>query len=388
MRIVISGGHVLHGTHWDSVDVAVDTAAGESRIEVGDSREAGLGLVIDAQGLLVLPGIVDVHGDAFERQIEPRPQVRFPLDMALVDTDRQIAASGITTAYHGVTWSWEPGLRGRDMALAIVTAIAELAPRLAADTRVHLRHETFNLDAEADIIALLASGRIGCLAFNDHMSGTIKERHRPDKMAKMVQRSGLSEEAFNALVDRMWSRREDVPASIVRLAAAATAHRVEIFSHDDASPAQRAWFRELGARVSEFPINEETAAAATAAGEPTVFGAPNVVRGGSHTGCPSAADMVAKGLCGALASDYYYPALLQAPFRLAADGCAELAEAWRLVSAAPAAMMGLHDRGEIVAGKRADLVLVDASGPQAAAVATIANGRLCHLSDGGRLRRG
>jgi alpha-D-ribose 1-methylphosphonate 5-triphosphate diphosphatase len=388
MRIKISGGHVLRGMDWDTVDIVVDVAGGKSRIDVGDGGDATFGIVLDAQGLLVLPGIVDVHGDAFERQIEPRPLVRFPLDMALVDTDRQIVASGITTAYHGVTWSWEPGLRGRDMALAIVAAIDELAPRLAADTRVHLRHETFNLDAEAEIVALLVSGRIGCLAFNDHMSGTIKDRHRPDKMAKMVQRSGLSAEAFDALVDRLWSRREDVPASIARLAAAARAHGVKIFSHDDASPAQRAWFRELGAEVSEFPINEETAAAATAAGEPTIFGAPNVVRGGSHTGCPSAAEMVAKGLCGALASDYFYPALLQAPFRLATDRRATLAEAWRLVSSAPAAMMGLDDRGEIATGRRADIVLVDASGPRPVAVGTIANGRLCHLSDGGRLRSG
>lgn len=387
MRINIVGGRVLFGSDWNTVDVAVEEAAGASRIFVDDVGPRS-DVSIDAHGLLVLPGIVDVHGDAFERQIEPRPLVRFPLEMALIDTDRQIVASGITTAYHGVTWSWEPGLRGRDMALAIVAAIVELAPRLAADTRVHLRHETFNLDAESEIVALLASGAIDCLAFNDHMSGTIKDRHRPDKMAKMVQRSGLSEAALNALVDRMWSRRDAVPASIVRLAAAATAHGVAIFSHDDASPAQRAWFRELGARISEFPINEETAAAAIAAGQPTVFGAPNVVRGGSHTGCPSAAEMVGKGLCGALASDYFYPALLQAPFRLATDGCASLAEAWRLVSSAPAAMMGLEDRGEIATGKRADIVLVDAAGPQPVAVATIANGRLCHLSDGGRLRTG
>src|SRR5215468_4936676 len=106
---------------------------------------------LDARGLLLLPGIVDIHGDAFERQIMPRPGVDIALDIALVDSDRQAVANGITTVFHGVTWSWEPGLRGPDNARRLLAAIEALRGTLAADTRFHLRHETYNLAAEAEV---------------------------------------------------------------------------------------------------------------------------------------------------------------------------------------------------------------------------------------------
>jgi alpha-D-ribose 1-methylphosphonate 5-triphosphate diphosphatase len=117
-----------------------------------------------------------------------------------------------------------------------------------------------------------------------------------------------------------------------------------------------------------------------------VLGAPNVVRGGSHTGWTKAADMVERGLCSILASDYYYPAQLLAAFRLAADGVAPLARAWRLISQAPAAAAGFCDRGRIATGCRADIILVDA-GHHPRVVATIAAGRVVYLAEADRLSR-
>ena len=102
------------------------------------------------------------------------------------------------------------------------------------------------------------------------------------------------------------------------------------------SPEMRARFRSQGVGIAEFPVNEKTAREAAKAGDFIVFGAPNVVRGGSHTGWTKASDMIAKGLCSVLASDYYYPAQLLAAFRLADDGILPLAQAWDLISAAPA----------------------------------------------------
>jgi alpha-D-ribose 1-methylphosphonate 5-triphosphate diphosphatase len=103
-----------------------------------------------------------------------------------------------------------------------------------------------------------------------------------------------------------------------------------MLSHDDASPAMRKAFRAQGVGIAEFPVNEETAREAAEAGDFVVFGAPNVVRGGSHTGWTRAADMIAKGFCSILASDYYYPAQILAAFRLAADGVLPLTKAWDL----------------------------------------------------------
>jgi alpha-D-ribose 1-methylphosphonate 5-triphosphate diphosphatase len=123
----------------------------DGRIAEDGADAGGSAVEIDAEGLLVLPGLVDIHGDAFERQIMPRPGVSFDLDLALDDTDRQLAANGITTAFHGVTCSWEPGLRGVATVRRLIRAIASRRDG-RVDGRVHLRHETFNLEAEAETV--------------------------------------------------------------------------------------------------------------------------------------------------------------------------------------------------------------------------------------------
>ena len=342
---------------------------------------------IDARGLMVLPGVVDIHGDAFERQMMPRPGVHFATDIALFDTDRQVVANGITTVFHGVTWSWEPGLRSAGNARAILAAMEELRPRLGADTKFHLRHETFNLDAESEITDWIGGRRVGVLAFNNHMPA-MKDNApiRPAKVAEMAQRSGISFDAFQELVSRIARRADEVPGSIERLSAAAKASGVPLLSHDDISPEQRRWYRSMGCRLAEFPTTIETAQEAASAGDDIVLGAPNVVRGGSHIGWINARDMIARGLCSILASDYYYPAPLIAAFRLAADGVTTIEKAWGLVSEIPAAAVSLDDRGVIAAGRRADLILVDATGGHPRVVATIVSGRIVHLAEAARIR--
>ncbi|WID96067.1 alpha-D-ribose 1-methylphosphonate 5-triphosphate diphosphatase [Bosea vestrisii] len=375
MSLHITGGEVL-----TEALIRADLVTDGERIATLDGAPPAKALQIDATGLYVLPGIVDCHGDAFERHIMPRPGISFDIDLALRDADRAILSSGITTAFHGVTWSWEPGLRGADNARRLVERIATLKPELGADTRFHLRHETFNLAAEAEIIDWLGAGRVGVLAFNDHTGGILKSSSRPGKIAKMVERAGLTHEHFMALAENVWARKDEVPGSVERLAAAARAAGIPAMSHDDMTPEMRRWYRSLGVAVAEFPINEATTREAAAHGEAIVFGAPNVVRGGSHLDCPAAEAMVREGLCTILASDYYYPALPLAPFILARNGAADFATAWRLVSQGPAEALGLSDRGVIAPGKRADLVLVVPE-PQPRVVATIAGGRLVHLAD-------
>ncbi|MBR1281078.1 alpha-D-ribose 1-methylphosphonate 5-triphosphate diphosphatase [Bradyrhizobium sp. AUGA SZCCT0177] len=381
--IFIEGGRALlgHEIHETSLRIA-----GRDISAIGADRgRASLG--IDAGGLLVLPGIVDLHGDAFERQMMPRPGVDFPIDVALGDSDRQAISNGITTVYHGTTWSWEPGLRSGDNARRLLEAIESMRPQLSADTRFHLRHETYNLDAESEISEWLSDGRIDLFAFNDHMDGTVANLDKPQKRSRMVERTGLSNEAFDLLVTSVVGRAHEVPASIARLAKAARDANVRMLSHDDESPEMRKAFRAQGVGIAEFPVNEETAREAAEAGDFIVFGAPNVVRGGSHTGWTKASDMIAKGLCSVLASDYYYPAQLLAAFRLAADGVLPLAEAWQLISSAPARAAGLTDRGVIAAGQRADIIFVDDKVPlRPRVVAVMAAGRLVHLTEAGRLR--
>jgi alpha-D-ribose 1-methylphosphonate 5-triphosphate diphosphatase len=384
INISIEGGRVLLGG--ETPETSLQVAGGEISA-VGSDHGRG-SLIIDASDLKVLPGIVDLHGDAFERQMMPRPGVDFPVDVALVDSDRQAIGNGITTVFHATTWSWEPGLRSGNSARQLLEAIETLRPQLAADTRFHLRHETYNLDAETEIAQWLSDGRIDLFAFNDHMDSTVASLDKPQKRARMVERCGLSNEEFDRLVAHVVSRSYEVPDSIARLAGAARAAGVRMLSHDDESPAMRKAFRAQGVSIAEFPVNEETAREAAEGGDFIVFGAPNVVRGGSHTGWTKAADMITKGLCSVLASDYYYPAPLLAAFRLAADGVLPLPAAWELISTAPARAAGLADRGILAKGYRADIILVDDEVPlRPRIVAVIAAGHLVHLTEASRLTR-
>ncbi len=367
MDLRIDGGHVL-------LDGAF--AAGEIGIQDGHIGPAATARRrIDAHGLMVLPGIVDLHGDAFERQIQPRPGVDFPMRLALAETEAQLLANGITTAFHGVTLSWEPGLRSATTWTALLDALDAARPGSRCDMRVHLRWEAFNLDALELALADIRAGRVHMLAFNDHTPSILRKTADPLTAGKFSERAGMTIPAFRALADAVAARAADVPRGQAAIAAAAQIAGLPMASHDDDTVAAREGFRALGARICEFPMAEEVARAAIEAGDWVVMGSPNVVRGGSHIGWASAAAMAEAGLCRILTSDYFYPALTQAPFILAARGVLDLAAAWALVSTNPAAAAGLADRGILAHGKRADLVLV-APGPLPRVVATIANGRI------------
>ena len=227
-QIRITGGQVLLGE--DGL-ATTDLSLSDGRIDAIGAGPAGKGLSLDATGLLVLPGIVDIHGDAFERQIQPRPGVDFPVGIALRDTERQLLANGITTAFHGVTLSWEPGLRSLDSWRAMMTALE--AERWTCDMRVHLRWEAYNLDALDTALADIAAGRVHLLAFNDHTPSILKKLHDPVEGAKYAGRAGMKMEAFRAFTDRIAARAYEVPAALERIGAAARAANLPMASHDD-----------------------------------------------------------------------------------------------------------------------------------------------------------
>ena len=348
-------------------------------VEIGGPVQ---GEEVDGSGYILAPALVDVHGDAFERQIMPRPGVYFPLEAAIMETDRQLASNGIATAYHAVTLSWEPGLRGIDRSRALIEAMRSFAPRLTVENRVQLRWETFCFEAIDLILETLDGPLLPSIAFNDHTSMAVLHpdiplQQRPfeqradfpvadmqsaqfsRKMAKRGERSGLSGEEYARMLEVRWATRPDVPAAIEKVAGEGRARNVAMLSHDDTQDETRSYYRSLGIDISEFPMTAPVAEDANKRGDKVVFGAPNAVRGGSHLGSsPGAGDMVEAGLCDMLASDYYYPAMLAGVARLDAEKRADRLSLWRLISTNPAQAMKLDDRGEIAVGKRADLVLV------------------------------
>jgi len=337
------------------------------------------GPCVDAGDLLVLPGIVDIHGDAFERAVMPRPGVSFPYAGALVDVDRQLLAHGITTEFHGVTLSWEGGLRGEAYAQRMFEALAQLQPELGASHKVHLRFEACHMAGVETALSWMESGRVSLLAINDHLPTIASRIDDERKVMQYAERAECDAQTFRSRVRAASANAPQAPEAMSRLIEAARRAGLPVASHDDPDSATRQHYHRQGCRIAEFPLTVEAATLARRLGDDIVFGAPNVVRGGSHTGAPNAIEMIAAGLCTVLASDYYYPAPLQAAFTLAQLGVTDLAGAWRLVSRNPARAAGLRDRGELLPGRRADAILVDDSRDGLPRVhATIVRGELRH----------
>lgn len=315
--------------------------------------------VLDLSGYRILPGMIDLHGDGFERHLAPRRGAMKNLGDGLVSVDAELAANGITTAVLAQFWSWEGGMRSPEFARRFLEALAA-TEGLHTDMLVQLRFESHLLEDYTAFEAAVAEFDVPYVVFNDHLPHVaLAKGKKPPRLTGQALKSGRSPEAHLALLQALHAVTESVPEAVARLAARLTNKGVKLGSHDDDSAATREVWRGCGLFISEFPETMEAAEAAKAAGDPVVMGAPNVVRGGSHSGKVSAADMVAAGLVDGLASDYHYPAPRQAVLRLVEDGVCDFSEAWALVSAKPAAVLGLDDRGTLEMGKRADLVIVD-----------------------------
>ncbi|WP_459618282.1 alpha-D-ribose 1-methylphosphonate 5-triphosphate diphosphatase [Bordetella sp. 2513F-2] len=370
----ISGARVLTPDGLQPATLAFQ----DGRIAAAAPAAAGC---LDAAGLLVLPGIVDLHGDAFERAVMPRPGVTFPYEGALLDVDRQLLANGITTEFHGVTLSWEGGLRGESYARRMFDTLARMRPELGAHHYVHLRFETHNVDGVEVAQSWIREGLVRFLALNDHLPSMVKRLGDDRKLLQYAERAECDLDTFQARIRQAMQAAGGVAEAMRALTATAREAGLQIASHDDPDASTRRYYHQLQCRVAEFPLVREAAEVARELGDAIVFGAPNVVRGRSHTHAPNATEMIRAGLCDVLTSDYYYPAPLAAAMRLVHDGVLPLPAAWNLVSRNPARAAGLTDRGELAPGMAADLILVDDSQPGLARVcAAIVGGRLCHAS--------
>lgn len=346
---------------------------GSIRVEAGKIAEIADTPVVGAElfgdGLLLLPGFVDMHGDMVEREVEPRPNVPMPLELGLRDLDRRLAVAGITTAYAAVSFSPSSTyghLRSYEHTSAIIRALKSMGPQLLVDHRVHARFEITFPKALSVIEALIAEGAVDLISLTDHTPGQGQYRDIERHVEKMVRERGLSrEEASQSIAKRIEERTQ--PAEIMAQTLSAIsetcrAHGVALASHDDDTPAKVALMQDLGAAISEFPVTLEAACEARARGLATAMGAPNALRGQSYSGNLSARQAHAEGVLDILASDYHPSAILPAILELAKADPAGLAGATRLSTLNPAKALGLSDRGEIALGKQADFVIADDSG--------------------------
>ena len=360
----LTGAEILYenGLCRDAISIA------GGRIATSGGRE------IDLSGFRILPGIIDLHGDGFERHMAPRRGAVDSPAAGLAGLDAECAASGITTAVLAQFWSWEGGMRSPEFAQTLAQAL-HAAETLTA-MHLQLRVETHMIDTLDAMLALVRRAGISFVVWNDHLPHKhLAAGKRPPGLTGQALKAGRSPEDHARLLATLHANGARLEAALAPIAAELAGLGVRMGSHDDHTGMDRARFRALGADLCEFPETEAAARAAKDAGEPVIMGAPNVVRGASHSGKIAAEVLIEAGLVDALVSDYHYPTLARAALKLVPR--IGWAAAWGLISSGPARVMGWQDRGRIAPGARADLVIMDAQGRIGG---TIAGGRVSHLS--------
>src|ERR1700733_3212469 len=371
--------YVLGGVRAVLPDAIIDNARVVVRdgliVEVG-AVPAGSAADLDGAGLLCVPGLIDVHSDALEKERAPRPGVHLPWDFSVTSLEGKMSAAGITTAFHGAGFQDKlSGARARTVRTAIEVCAAvtgrSLEPAPLIGHRILYRLDARSPEGAAALAEAPGAppARAHSPPLVSHEDPTPGQGQYADRryMERYVAGSrGLSAAEAERHVDEMIAERDaNLPAlerNMAWLGSLALAGRIRLVGHDMDSPAAVEALRARGGSVAEFPTTVEAARTARDLGLPIVMGAPNVMRGESHSGNVSAAELVGLGLVTALASDYLPSGLLAGAFTLARSGLATLPAAIGLVTSGAAASAGLSDRGRLAAGLRADLALVDDAG--------------------------
>jgi alpha-D-ribose 1-methylphosphonate 5-triphosphate diphosphatase len=314
---------------------------------------------IKLDGKTLIPGMVDLHCDALEKEVEPRPNVHFPLDFACAQADKRNAAAGVTTVFHALSFAnHELGVRNNRFAAEIAKAIHQWQPHALVDNRVHCRYEVTDPTAPEVLHELLESGEMHLLSVMDHSPGQGQFKDIAAYRDYLARTYKKTEAELDQIISSKIDMTHGAMARIEKLVKAAHQAGVQVSSHDDDSAEKVETLHALGVTISEFPINLESARAAKARGMHTIFGAPNILRGKSQSGSVRALDAIMNGVGDCLCADYHPATMIVAAFRIPELADISLSEAICKVSWNPAVAAGLHDRGEIAVGKRADLVAV------------------------------
>lgn len=347
-----------------------------SKIREGSINSNSSG--INAQGRYILPGFIDLHSDAIEKEIEPRPNSRFPVNIALFELDKKLAACGVTTIFHALSFAGgEIGIRSNKMAAEIIMETNRLNAKMGVRTKIHARFEITDDGAIPYLEGLIKDGCINLLSFMNHTpgQGQFKEVTSFKNYYGTVYKKSDAELA--KIIDRKLSVKESVKSShIDYVAALCEAMRIPMASHDDDSEEKILWLNKTGIRISEFPVNMEAAGAARNHGIYICLGAPNILRGNSQAKNLSARDAISSGYGDILCSDYSPMTILHAVFTLARLGILPLHKAVNMVSLNPARAVGISQQtGSIEEGKDADLIMVDCNDEVPKALKTIVSGR-------------
>ena len=336
----------------------------DGRITNVDSGSINSPAAIDCEGAWLLPGLVELHTDNLEKYFAPRPGVIWPASSAVVTHDAQIVASGITTVFDAISvGDIIAGSTRLEYLTIMIKALADAREQgiQRAEHFLHLRCEVSHPEALDMFSTLMDEDALRLVSIMDHSPGQ-RQFVNVDKYREYYGgKHGIKGSEMEKFIDERieWSRRY---SDRYRKAIAEICHErsIPLASHDDATIEHVAESAYYGMRIAEFPTTLEAAQTSCDLGLKVLMGAPNIVRGGSHSGNVAASALAAEGLLDILSSDYYPSSLLDGAFMLANmdSNDYDLCRAIATVSAAPAASAGLTDRGSISIGKRADLLLV------------------------------
>jgi alpha-D-ribose 1-methylphosphonate 5-triphosphate diphosphatase len=317
----------------------------------------------DWNGDYLLPGLIELHTDNLEKHLAPRPGVQWNTDAAFVIHDAQVAAAGITTVFDALSIGTRlnAGLRGRDLQTQCAQALSRFSERqlLRAEHFLHLRCEI----ATADVVDIFDSLRdhplLRLASVMDHTPGQ-RQWHDREQWRRFQERNGrlTDEHVTTALAELADEQQRYAEVHRREIVARCKALGLPVASHDDTLVEHVEQAAAEGIALAEFPTTRIAAEAARKHRISTIMGAPNIVRGGSHSGNVSALELAKAGLLDILSSDYVPSSLLTAVFELVAKADWTLPRAMATVSAEPARSAGLHDRGSITPGLRADFVRV------------------------------
>jgi len=326
--------------------------------------------VLDARGAYLLPGLIDLHNDALEFEINPRPRVDLPIPFALNCLEFRLLASGITTEFHAISFIERPGAarsvsNARERSAFIAALETSGSPR-AIEHHVQHRINVRDRAALEVVLSSLDALNVRFASLNDHTPGQgqyrdvtmLAERMKENQAARGPSYGSSDEAELRQRMETAAADAETVPYIYERVRAYAQHAQAYIATHDDHTPEKVDAQCEIGATIAEFPITVETARRARDRGMAIVVGAPNVVRGGSQSGNLAAHELIQEGLADIICADYHAPSLLAAVMKIVRAGMLDLPSAVRMITLNAAQAVGLADRGAIQPGLRADITLM------------------------------
>ncbi|HBG7674730.1 TPA: alpha-D-ribose 1-methylphosphonate 5-triphosphate diphosphatase [Clostridioides difficile] len=334
--------------------------------------------IIDAKNLYVIPGIIDIHSDAIEKEIEPRPSTLLPFNMAFYELDKKLPENGITTVYHSISLGDGVGVRSIDNSLKMIKNIDSYKniDSKSINHKVHLRYEVLYYEGLEKVLELLDENKIDYLSIMDHSPGQGQYTNPTFYKEYATKVWGVTENYVDTWLDDLVNLHDNLDWNkIANIIGIAKTKNINVASHDDDTLEKMDFIKNIGINVSEFPITLEVAKHSKKLGVLTCLGAPNIVRGKSHNNNLKAMDAILEDCCDIVCSDYLPSAMIKS-MCIVAERINNLNKAVSLFTSNPAKAVGIYDeRGSIKENKKADLVLVDIDSEYPKVVNTIVNGK-------------